>query len=180
VKRTNPDRELLGNALPDRLGEITRTLPQPGFAPDHQAVIFAQTFSFAQIGRPALVQAKKAVGAAHPQQSQQGIRVKPAVSQDQVACLELIEQLLQEVKLVLMLVALDVIEQSAGSQAEHTNQFQHRETAAGFLSAGLRVSKLVFARVGGAGAGTVDDFDTESAPKVADFLGLRGGGAAQA
>ncbi len=81
---------------------------------------------------------------------------------------------------MLMLVALDVIKQGAGGQAEHADQFQHRETAAGFLSAGLRVSMLVFGSVGGAGAGTVNDFDTEPAPKLADFLGVRGGGAAQA
>ena len=39
---------------------------------------------------------------------------------------------------------------------------------------------LVFGSVGGAGAGTANDFDTEPAPKLADFLGVRGGGAAQA
>src|SRR3989442_1278724 len=103
-----------------------------------------------------------------------------SMSQRQVAGFKLIQQLLQQSQLVLVLVALGVIEQSAGGLAEHADQFQERETASGLLCARLGISALVFASVGRAGAGAVNHFDTEAAPPLADFFSVRGGSAAQA
>jgi hypothetical protein len=92
----------------------------------------------------------------------------------------LIEQLLQQAQFVLVLVALGVVEQSAGGQAEHTDELQEGETAAGLLSAGLGISELVFGGVRSADAGAVNDFDTKATPEVAVFFGIGSGGAAQA
>ena len=81
---------------------------------------------------------------------------------------------------MLVLVALGVIQQSPGAQAEHADQFQEREAAAGFLAAGLRIGALVFACVRQAGAGAIDHFDRQTAPKLAGFLDLSRRGATQA
>ncbi len=81
---------------------------------------------------------------------------------------------------MLVLVALGVIEQNAGGQAEHPDELQEWKTAAGFLTARLRISALIFGRVGRAGAGAVNDFNTETMPELASFLSRGSGGAAQA
>jgi hypothetical protein len=73
-----------------------------------------------------------------------------------------------------------VVEQGAGAQAEHPDQPQQREAAAGFLGSGLRVSALVLRGIGQTGRGAVDDFDAKVAPEVASFLRVGGGGATQA
>ncbi len=81
---------------------------------------------------------------------------------------------------MLVLVALGVVEQDAGGQAEDTDQFQERETTSAFLCAGLGIGALVFGGVWRADGGAINDFDTEATPELSGFLCIRGGGAAQA
>src|SRR5262245_51645152 len=108
------------------------------------------------------MQAKEAVHAAQQQQPKETVTAKAPIRQGQVALFEWIKQFLQQVQFVLVLVALGVIEQSASGQAEHPNELQERETAAGFLTARLRISALVFGSIGRAGAGAVNDLDIET------------------
>jgi hypothetical protein len=154
-------------------------LPEPGFAPDHQPVVFAQPFSLAQIGGPGVVQAKERVHSAPPEQGQQGITVKPAIGQGQIARLKLIQQRVEQVQFVLALVAFGVIQQRAATQAEDPDQLQERETAAGLLPAQLRISALVFNRIGQADRGAIHDFDAQTVPELSGFFSLSGRGATQ-
>ena len=90
-----------------------------------------------------------------------------------------VEQLLKQVQLVLVLVTLGVIEQSARGQAEHADQLDQREAAAGLLAAGLRIGALIPGGVRRAGAGAVNDFDPQAMPELGGPFRARGGGTAQ-
>jgi hypothetical protein len=126
------------------------------------------------------MQAKKALHLAQQEQPKEGITAKAPIGQRQVAGFKWIEQLLQQAQLVLVFVAFGVIEQDAGGQAEHADELQEWEAAAGLLAAGLGISTLGFERVGRAGRGAVNDFDLQAMPKDTGFFGVRGDRAAQA
>ena len=126
------------------------------------------------------MQPEQTVGPAQPQQRQQRVRVESPVGQYQITGLELVHQPLQQIEFMLVLITLGVVQQNAGGQAEHAHQFQKGKTAAGFLSARLGISALVFDSVGQSGAGAIDHLDPQAAPEPNRFLGLGGRGATQA
>ena len=90
------------------------------------------------------------------------------------------KQFLQQAQFVLVLVALGIMEQCPGGQAEDADQFQGGKAATELLRSRLRISALVFWGIGQADVGAVDDRDPQAVPEAAGPLRVGGGGATQA
>src|SRR5438045_7846011 len=72
-----------------------------------------------------------------------------------------------------MLIALGVVEQHTGAQAEHAQEPQPRKTATRLLGAGLRIGSLIFLGVGQADRGGIDQLGTQAVPERSTLLTCR-------
>src|SRR5690242_858915 len=96
---------------------------------------------------PGMMQAKETAHPTQEQQSQEDEVAKATVGDDQIARLEMVQQLVEQTQLVPVFIAFLIIKQNTAGEAENAHDFHQRKTTTRLLGAGLGILPLILGRV---------------------------------
>ena len=136
----------------------------------NSAVVLAQAPGLAKVDLAALVQAGHDVHPLPGQSGQGGVFAVGAVSQEDVALLELIPQAAQQPQIMVVQAAGEHPHNGPTGQGEEHGQFHDREATAGLLGRGLGIALLVLGGVGQLHGGAIHHLD-RTAPELAAGAG---------
>jgi hypothetical protein len=112
------------------------------------------------------VQAQEGLGSLLKDGTQAGEGAKAAIGQKEVAGLQPLEKRARQGGFVLVLVAVDKVQERTAGQAKEADELEPGKTAAGLLLFGLGPELLVGWGIGHGNAGAIDDLDRVSLPEV--------------
>jgi len=132
-------------------------------------VAWTQAFTGTEGKLQGLMFSHEGIDPTRPERSHRGVGAEAAVSKEQIATAQMLPERGEQLRFMIMLVALSPVDEHTVGEMKKPHQFNKREATAWFLSLGLRPALLVGRGVGHGGAGPVDDLN-----RSAELMGAEG------